>query len=199
MIANESKATIPTELMLIANTATIATSAVTSQTREERKETLSAIALLFGAEERIRSYLTDPTVSTEAKTLASQILTSLHPGPHDFVPTIRVPCEKRLTLPILIELAERSVATASQMIRMDLNHQFISEAIGYGRILADAEAQCIKLNDRGKHLLECCRRIEAARANGNPDADIGYRPLPNPDDNQMKFSFYMRQLDRVDL
>lgn len=191
MTTNAPKATIPTELMLIANTATIATSAVTSQTRDERKKALSAIALLFGTEERLRSYLTNLTVSTEAKTLASQILTSLHPGPHDFVPTIRVPWEKRLTLPLVIKLAERSVAAVSQMIRLNLNHQFISETIGYGRILADAEAQCIKLNDRGNHLLECCRRIEAARANGNPDADIGYRPLPNPDDNQMKFSFYM--------
>ena len=189
MIANESKATIPTELMLIANTATIATSAVTSQTREERKEALSAIALLFGTEESLRSYLTHPAVSSEAKTLASQILTSLHPGPHDFVPTIQVPWGKRLTLPIVIELAERSVATVSQMIRANLNHQFISEAIGYGRILADAEAQCIELNDRGNHLLEGCQRIEAARANGNPDADIGYRPLPTPNSNQVEFDF----------
>ena len=191
MTTNESKATIPTELILIVNTATIATSAVTSQTREERKKALSAIALLFGTEEKLRSYLTDPTVSTDAKTLASQILTSLHPEPHDFVPTIQVPWEKRLTLSIVIELAERSIATASRMIRTNLNHQFISEAIGYERILADAEAQCIKLNDRGNHLLECCRRIEAARVNGNPDADIGYLPLTNPDDNQMKFRFYM--------
>ena len=189
MTTNEPKATIPTELMLIVNTATIATSAVTSQTRDERKKALSAIALLFGTEEKLRSYLTDPTVSTDAKTLASQILTSLHPGIHDFVPTIQVPWEKRLTLSIVIELAERSVATASRMISMNLNHQFISEAIGYGRILADAEAQCIKLGDRGDYLRECCSRIEAARMNGNHAADIGYLPLPTPNSNQVEFDF----------
>jgi len=181
-------ANIPSELMLIRNTALTAASIAACTTEKQRNATISATALVLGAEADLKRFRDDPAYTDGTHRLANQILTAITPERYDFAPGIGIPWRKpSFRLPVL-RLAEKSVARGSRLLRSDPTSQFDKESIGYVKILEDAIKNGIKITPRGDYLLQCSRKIDEALKSENYLAEIGYAEPIDP--RQLTFPFY---------